>query len=133
MTRPMMFTCAFIALVCTYALNGQQARAAELIMFDSPTCKWCKRWHREVGVYFNKTDESKLAPLKIVQISSPRPDDLQFIENIRYTPTFVLIEGQHEIGRITGYPGEDHFWGLLNTLLGSLPNSSTTTEEEERQ
>lgn len=101
--------------------------AAELVMFDSPTCKWCKRWHHDIGPYYNKTAESKLAPLRIVLAKGPRPDDLKFIEAIRYTPTFVLIEENKEIGRITGYPGEDHFWGLLENLLKRLPETTKTT------
>ena len=39
----------------------------------------------------------------------------------RFTPVFVLIDNGREIGRIRGYPGEDHFWGLLGTLLAKLP------------
>jgi hypothetical protein len=32
----------------------------------------------------------------------------------------VLVDGGREIGRIRGYPGEDHFWGLLGALLKKL-------------
>ena len=36
---------------------------------------------------------------------------------VLYTPTFILVEGGQEIGRIEGYPGEDFFWGLLKMML----------------
>jgi hypothetical protein len=35
----------------------------------------------------------------------------------RFTPTFVLVADGREVGRITGYPGEDFFWGLLQRLI----------------
>ena len=36
---------------------------------------------------------------------------------VRFTPTFVLVDGDREIGRIEGYPGEDFFWGRLERLM----------------
>jgi hypothetical protein len=30
------------------------------------------------------------------------------------------MEDGREFGRITGYPGEDHFWGLLAEMLRKL-------------
>ena len=38
----------------------------------------------------------------------------------RLTPLFVLVDRGREIGRIRGYPGEDHFWGLLGVLMKKL-------------
>ncbi|MBL3206218.1 thioredoxin family protein, partial [Klebsiella pneumoniae] len=42
----------------------------------------------------------------------------------RYTPTFILVDGGREIGRIEGYPGADFFWGLLERLAQRLPPQS---------
>ena len=36
----------FAALV---APAGSSAQAAELLMFEDPTCVWCRRWHAEIG------------------------------------------------------------------------------------
>jgi hypothetical protein len=41
------------------------------------------------------------------------------------TPLFVLVDQGREIGRIRGYPGEDHFWGLLGVLMKKLDTSGT--------
>ena len=30
------------------------------------------------------------------------------------------MENDHEIGRITGYPGEANFWSLLEVLIGMI-------------
>jgi hypothetical protein len=48
------------------------------------------------------------------------PSDLAFIEVERLAPLFVLVDRGREIGRIRGYPGEDHFWGLLGVLIKKL-------------
>jgi thioredoxin-related protein len=96
--------------------------AAELVMFESDICEWCDAWHAEIGPIYPKTSEGKRAPLRIVDIHDPRPSDLDHIEGVRFTPTFVLIDDDgQEVGRINGYPGEDFFWGLLSELIAKLP------------
>ena len=104
-------------LVC---LSPMQARAAELLMFDAWGCMWCERWKEEIGVYYHKTREGKRAPLRIVSLDDPMPDDLDWIEGVRASPTFVLIDGEREIGRILGYPGEDLFWMLVEKHFAEL-------------
>lgn len=94
--------------------------AAQLVMFAAEGCEWCEAWDEEVGVIYAKTPEARIAPLRRLEIDDPRPADLARIEGIVYTPTFVLLDGGREIGRIAGYPGEDHFWGLLGMLLDRL-------------
>src|ERR1035437_9590844 len=54
--------------------------------------------------------------------------DLAFIETERLTPLFVLVDRGREIGRIRGYPGEDHFWGQLGVLMKKLDASATGEE-----
>ena len=112
-------------LLCWLAVSAG-ARAAELVMFDAPFCEWCERWDEEVGVIYHKTDEGRRAPLRRLALSAPRPDDLESIEGLRYTPTFVLLDQGREIGRILGYPGEANFWGLLGQLLQSIDRTVNT-------
>lgn len=109
------------ALLWVGLLVGPTAvSAAELVMFESDTCEWCERFNAEIGSAYPNTAESKCAPLRRVDIHDPRPDDLTHIKGIVYTPTFVLIEEGHEVGRLTGYPGEDFFWSLLDRDLKKL-------------
>jgi len=100
------------------------ARAAELVMFESAGCPYCARWQREIGPIYPKTDEAKRAPLRRVDVASPRPPDLVGIGGIVYTPTFVLIHNGREIGRIVGYGGEEAFWSLLSDLTGKLGDAA---------
>ena len=112
--------CAF-AIVIAFVSVGRSALAAELVMFESATCAWCERWHGEIGPIYPNTSESRCAPLRRVDIHAPRPDDLQGIDPVVYTPTFVLILDGEEVGRVVGYPGEDFFWTLLTDQLVKLP------------
>jgi hypothetical protein len=111
-----------VALVI--ASGAVTARAAELIMFEDAGCVWCAHFNHEIGPIYPKTTEGKRAPLRRVDMAKPIPADLSFIEVERFTPVFVLIDDGREIGRIRGYPGDDHFWGLLGILLGKLDSNS---------
>jgi hypothetical protein len=113
----------------TFAGNG--ARAAELIVFEQAGCPWCEVFDREIAPIYGKTVEGRRAPLRRVDISGPVPTDLAFIEVERLTPLFVLIDKGREVGRIRGYPGEDHFWGLLDVLIGKLDLPQTGGERAE--
>lgn len=90
-------------------------------MFERQGCPWCRAWHREVGPAYPKTTEARLAPLRRVDVGGPRPADLKFLGPIRATPTFVVVHGGREYGRIEGYPGDDMFWGLLAPMVNRLP------------
>jgi hypothetical protein len=107
------------------------ARAAELVMFEQAGCVWCAAFDREIAPVYGKTDEGQRAPLRRVDIDRALPPDLAFIQGERLTPLFVLIDKGHEIGRIRGYPGDDHFWGLLGVLIKKL-DAAPAVEEHSR-
>src|SRR4051812_8069391 len=102
-----------VGLLCTPSL------AAELVMFERKGCPWCEAFDREVGSIYPKTPEGARAPLRRVEVAH-QPADLKGIVVERLTPVFVLIDQGREVGRIRGYPGEEHFWGMLAGLLGRL-------------
>jgi len=100
--------------------------AAELVMLEEDGCPWCQRWQEEVGVIYSKTEEGKVAPLRMVDIHGPLPEDLKFLVKGGFTPTFILVDKGKEIGRIRGYPGESFFWGLLAQLIEKLPKDGNS-------
>jgi len=110
------------------ASSVASARAAELVMFEQAGCAWCEAFDREIAPIYGKTDEGARAPLRRVDMTQAVPPDLAFIEVERLTPLFVLVDKGREIGRIRGYPGEDHFWGLLGALIKTLDTSGTSGE-----
>jgi hypothetical protein len=117
------------AMVIAFACNS--AGAAELVLFEQAGCPWCAVFDREIAPIYGKTAEGRRAPLRRVDITRPLATDLAFIEVERLTPLFVLIDQGREIGRIRGYPGEDHFWGLLDVLIGKLDSPGTGGERAE--
>ena len=97
------------------------AGAAELLMFDDPNCSWCRRWHAEVGPSYRHSPEGQLAPLRRLHIRDQESAGVSLASRINATPTFVLVHGGREIGRIVGYPGIDFFYPALGELLDRLP------------
>ena len=96
---------------------AQAGDKLQLVMFDRVGCPWCAKWDAEVGGVYDKTWEGERAPLRRLSMHPPYPSDLAFITNIIYSPTFVLVRGRKEIGRIVGYPGEAHFYVQLSQLI----------------
>lgn len=113
------------------ALTVARAGAAELVMFEQAGCPWCERFNQEIAPIYPKTAEGRRAPLRRVDIDATLPPDLTFIAVERLTPLFVLIDKGREIGRIRGYPGDDHFWGLLGVLIAKLDVVGTGGERTE--
>jgi hypothetical protein len=95
---------------------------ARLLMLERHDCPWCRRWLREVGEQsWNLSNLGQRAPLRRVDVAAGLPPDLRFVTNWRFTPTFVLIQGEHEIGRMIGYQGDHFFWQQAEGLLARLP------------
>lgn len=107
-----------LALTCFFVC--QPLHAAELLMFEEAGCPWCARWNSEVAPGYPKSSEGQKAPLRRLEIRSGRPSGIVLAAPVVVTPTFVLVERGREVGRITGYPGADFFWGLLDGLLKKL-------------
>jgi hypothetical protein len=127
LSRIMLLGATFITLALV------QARAAELVMFERAGCEWCEVFNRDVAPVYAKTAEGARAPLRRVDIGAALPPDLAFLSVERLTPLFVLVDQGREIGRIRGYPGDDHFWGLLGALIRKLDAPPATGEQQLRQ
>lgn len=112
--RPLFqFLLALTLLASPVALRAEMT----LLMAEEDGCMWCARWDAEISGIYPKTPEGQAAPLQRVDIHRPTLDGIALQRPLYYTPTFVLLENGHEVGRIEGYPGEDFFWGLLGVLL----------------
>jgi hypothetical protein len=109
---------AFVVTVASGA--AQSVHAAELLMYELQGCPWCKLWRAEIGPAYPQSAEGLRAPLRVVDLRGPPPEGITLEKPVRTSPTFVLVEGGREVGRITGYPGADFFWPLLNELLAKL-------------
>jgi hypothetical protein len=117
------------ALIVGAASPAPAAWAAELLVVSQPNCSYCKAWDIEVGSVYARTDEARIAPLRRVRLDALAGSAYRFQEPVLYAPTFVLLDGATEIGRITGYSDASMFWGMLNQLLRKLaPESRAVTK-----
>lgn len=121
--RRTLLSAALLVLAGAPSVMGQAQVTAELVMFVEPGCPWCRRWDEEVGPGFSRSAEARRAPLRRIHIAEARRSGLKLSAPVNVTPTFVLVDGGMEIGRITGYPGSDFFWGMLEGLLARLPQA----------
>jgi hypothetical protein len=117
---PRMF-CVLALLAAGCIVDSlRPASAAELLMFERAGCPWCRKWDSEIGAIYPKTPEGRTAPLRRISLDKPVPADVKLTPPVFYTPSFVLMENGREIGRITGYIGDDAFWGLLTKMIEPL-------------
>ena len=138
--RPILsLSLSFLAPLLTLVLIAGAARAervfsasdidpasarAVLVMIGDPGCPYCARWEREVAPGYIASEDGKLAPLVRRNRGAP---DIAFIERVVYSPTFVMLVGGREVGRIIGYAGADLFWmqlaGLMEDVRTALQRS----------
>jgi thioredoxin-related protein len=116
------------ALVLAIGMSAAASGAAELLMFSQGGCPSCLRWDREVGSVYHKTAEAKVLPLRRLDIAEQTAVNVTLASRVIYTPTFVVVDGGREIGRITGYINDEAFWGLLGPLAAGLTRSQTRTD-----
>lgn len=116
----MLIRLAAILLVLT---GAGTAYALELVFFTRPGCPYCLKWEREVAPIYQKSEEAKRAPLRHWDLSTGTPP-YKLAYPVRYTPTFVLVDADVEIGRITGYINDDMFWGMLGKMLKDIPQET---------
>ena len=109
----MTFTMAAIGAATPAAVSAEDV----LVMFERQFCEWCDLWNEEIGVVYDKTDEGRRAPLRRLDIRDDLDPTMVLDGPVVFTPTFVVLRDGLEIGRITGHPGDDFFWGLLTDIL----------------
>ncbi len=100
-----------------------QAQSAQLVMLERDDCAWCRAWHSEIGPGYPHSDEGTRAPLRRVDLARTWPADLPRLA-VYYTPTFVVLACNREIGRLTGYQGADFFYPALARLLEPLESGT---------
>lgn len=99
--------------------SAAEILAAELhlLMFEKHGCVYCAEWNEKIGPQYPLTSEGKVAPLLRLQLGEPLPEWITLKSNPVFTPTFILVNGGIETGRITGYPGQDFFFPMLAKLI----------------
>lgn len=120
--RPRAGTLVALFVLTVASLAPMAAMAAELVMFTRDGCPWCARFEREIAPAYHLTDEGKQAPLRRIELKAGGSNLAGLSAPVIAAPTFVLFEDGRETGRITGYQGDDAFWGLLGKMLADMPS-----------
>ncbi|GGE43793.1 hypothetical protein GCM10007276_21140 [Agaricicola taiwanensis] len=115
-------TFALVAgLTVLFPPASREAQAAQLVLFEGSWCPTCRYWNKTVAPNYATNDVGRLAPLRRVEIGTPRPAGLDKpnVGTIFAVPTFVVMEKGREVGRIEGFTTEKHFWRRLGNILSS--------------
>jgi thioredoxin-related protein len=105
-------------LVAQGSFSGQvKAADAELVMFSSGACVYCKIFNREVRPNYRWSDAAHRAPLRQVDLDRRGTGGYSLKYDITVTPTFVLFQRGREVSRINGYPGKKRFYSLVGHML----------------
>jgi thioredoxin-related protein len=110
-----------VVLMAASILLATHADAFELLMFRRAGCPWCAAWDREIGPIYGKTELGRRIAIRFIDLDQRDALKFKLESPVRFTPTFVLLDEDREIGRIEGYPGQDFFWGRLQGLVPSAP------------
>ena len=114
---------AKIILFTVLLLIGSPINASEknglfrLVYVFSNQCVFCKAWERDVGRLYGDTEYAKRAPLFKIDISLFSKHFTDVTTKVSGTPTFILMNGDDEVGRIVGYENRDIFFWALSEYI----------------
>ena len=106
----------FLAALALMTLPAA-ADPLRLLMVEKVGCVYCEAWDRNIGPGYAASDAGRTAPLMRVDIHGPYPDGLALARRPFVTPTFILLDGGSEVGRLEGHMTAAQFWPALNALL----------------
>lgn len=106
----------FLAALALITLPAA-ADPLRLLMVEKDSCIYCEAWDRNIGPGYAASDAGRAAPLMRVDIDGPYPDGLALARRPFVTPTFILLDGGSEVGRLEGHMTAAQFWPALNALL----------------
>lgn len=128
------FSLLLVLLLCSpFSASAEETSRIELLMVEQAGCHYCIEWKANVGPIYPKTSEGAFAPLRFADLHKGPPEGVTYARKVNFTPTFILLENDSEIGRIEGYPGEDFFWGLLDMMLKAKTNYTETVTGDENE
>ena len=108
---------AIFLLIGSAISASEKDGALRLIYVFSEKCVFCKAWEREVGSIYGDTEYAKRAPLFKIDIKLFSKHFTDVTPKVSGTPTFILMNGNDEVGRIVGYQNSDMFFWALSEYI----------------
>jgi thioredoxin-related protein len=93
----------------------------ELVVVEAEGCIYCELFRRDVLPAYEASAQAKDLPVRFVDINDIEADHLSFKSGVDIVPTFVVVKSQQEVGRISGYIGQENFFHSISYLLASAP------------
>lgn len=106
-----------LLLLSVLRAGAQGESGVTLLMVEQPGCRFCRMFDAEIGLSYEANAEARFAPLTRVRRGAREIADFA---PVVYTPTFIVVRGGQEIGRISGYPGPAYFWSELREILQAV-------------
>ncbi len=107
-----------VLLLLGYSINASEKNGLfRLVYVFSNQCVFCKAWERDVGRLYGDTEYAKRAPLLKIDINLFSNHFTDVTPKVSGTPTFILMNGNDEIGRIVGYQNRDMFFWALSKYI----------------
>lgn len=103
------------------------ADEVRLVMVSLAGCPFCLRFEQQIGHAYTEQPIAQQAPLVRVRFGS---ESLALFEPIKVTPTFLILQGTQELGRIAGYPGRDYFLEELELILVTAGRKPKTKNKD---
>ncbi len=89
----------------------------QLVVMEAPGCIYCGLFRRDVLPSYEASARAKDVPVRFLDINDMATSDLDLQSSVEIVPTFVLVKGNKEVGRIPGYVGPETFYRSINYLI----------------
>ncbi|MBX9683339.1 MAG: thioredoxin fold domain-containing protein [Hyphomicrobium sp.] len=93
----------------------------QLVVMEAPGCIYCGLFRRDVLPSYEASARAKDVPVRFLDINDMATANLDLQSSVEIVPTFVLVKGNKEVGRIPGYVGPENFYRSINYLILTLP------------
>ena len=106
-----------LILTASLSLATEENAQKELIFITSEYCPFCEAWEQDIGSLYHRTTYAKQAPLRRIDITEVEFELPEIVEDVVGTPTFLIFQNEHEIGRIEGYQSAEMFFWALSEYI----------------
>jgi|CXWK01.1.fsa_nt_gi thioredoxin-related protein len=93
----------------------------ELVVMEADGCTYCSLFRRDVLPSYKNSERAKDVPIRFVDVNDVPASKIELETPIDIVPTFVVLKGNKEVGRIPGYTGPENFFHTINYIIGSAP------------
>ncbi len=95
----------------------------EMVVLEVPGCIYCNVFRRQLLPTYKSSKQAKRIPIRFVNLNDPALAEIGLTQPVDIVPTFVILEDNHEIGRIPGYMSRHDFFRAIDYILSGRPGS----------